>query len=67
MAIANAIQRGSMVFVYDEKNHLMFTRCAATGPGEGLMGYTGGTINLRKGRLNFTYDEKGQLVGTRSV
>ena len=65
MAIANVIQRGSMVYVYDEKNHQIFTRCAGAGPNDGLQGYTGGAVNIRRGSMIFTYDEKGQQIVSR--
>lgn len=35
MAIANAVQRGSTVFVYDERNRQIFTIPAGTGPAMG--------------------------------
>lgn len=67
MAIANAVQRGSTVYVYNEKNQQIFTQSAGTGPNEGLKGYTGGSVNIRRGSTIYTYNEKGQQTGTTSA
>lgn len=55
-----AQQRGSSVYVYDEKNHQLWTR-----NGE-LQGYTSGTVTIQIGSTLYMYDEKGRQVGTRN-
>lgn len=67
MAIGNAIEKGPLVYVYDEKGHQIFTKAAGSGPNDGLKGYTSSTVNIRKGPLIYTYDEKGRQVGTKSA
>jgi len=67
MAIANAVQRGSTVYVYNEKNQLMFSQSAGSGPKDGLKGYTGGSVNIQRGSTIYSYNEKGQLIGTQSA
>ena len=67
MAIANAVQRGSTVYVYNEKNQQIFTQSAGTGPNDGLKGYTGGSVNIQRGSTIYSYNEKGQLIGTQSA
>jgi len=65
MAIANAVQRGSLVYVYDEKNKQIFTQPAGSGPNDGLQGYTGGSVNIRRGNLVYSYNDKGRQIGTQ--
>ena len=67
MAIANAVQRGSSVYVYNEKNQCIFTASAGSGPKDGLKGYTSGSVNIQRGSSIYTYNEKGQQVGTTSA
>lgn len=67
MAIANAVQRGSTVYVYDEKNIAMFTQNAGNGPNDGLKGYTGSSVNIRRGSTIYSYDERGTCSGTQST
>ena len=64
MAIGNAVQRGSFVYVYDEKNRQMFSKPAGSGKDDGLKGYTILTINIRRGGFIYTYNEKGQQTGS---
>ncbi len=64
MAIANAVQRGSVVFVYDERNRQIFTIPAGAGPADGLKGYTGASVNVRRGNTIFTYDDRGRQIST---
>ncbi len=62
MAIGNAVEKGAFVFVYDEKGHQLFTQPKGTAPGDGLKGYTGGTVNIQRGSFIFTYNDKGRQV-----
>lgn len=59
MAIGMAQQKGSMVYVYDEKNHQLFSES-----GE-LYGYTSGTVTIKKGSTLYMYNEKGNQTGSR--
>ena len=63
MAIGNAVQRGRVVYVYDEKGHDLFTQSAGNGTEDGLKGYTSGTVNIRRGGFIYTYNEKGHQIG----
>ncbi|WP_237170282.1 hypothetical protein [Pandoraea thiooxydans] len=64
MAIGNAVQRGSYVYVYDEKGRQLYGKPAGSGPDDGLKGYTSGTVNIRRGSYIYTYDEKGVQRGS---
>ena len=63
MAIGNAVQRGHVVFVYDEKNQQVTTLPAGSGPNDGLKGYTGSSVNIQRGDIIITYNEKGLQTG----
>ena len=56
MAIATAIQRGSRVFVYDERKHELFSK-----NGE-LHGYTGSSVSIKERNHIYVYDEKGHIT-----
>lgn len=64
MAIGNAVQKGSLVYIYDEKGKQLATVPAGSGKDDGLKGYTSTTVNVRKGSLIYTYDEKGRQKST---
>lgn len=67
MAIATAIQRGSTAYVYDEKNHQIFSVTAGSGSKDGLQGYTSNTVSVRRGSTIYTYNEKGHQIGSHSA
>ena len=64
MAIANAVQRGNLVYVYNEKASLIFTIPSGSGPKDGLKGYTPGSVNVQRGSLIYMYNDKGGLSHT---
>jgi len=61
MAIALAVQRGNLVYVYDERNRQIFSMFGK------LHGYTSSTVAIVKGNLVYTYDEKGRFITSRSA
>lgn len=67
MPIGNAVQKGSIVYIYDEKGRQLATVSAGFQPGDGLKGYTGSTVNVRRGSIIYTYNEKGRQTGTVSA
>jgi len=60
VAIGSAVQRGSFVYVYDEKGRQLTALPAGNGPEDGLRGYTGATVSVRRGSFVYTYDERGR-------
>jgi hypothetical protein len=62
MAIGTAVQRGSFVYIYDEKGRQIATVPA----GEGLQGYTGSSVSVKRGSFVYTYDERGRQIATTS-
>jgi len=67
MAIGNAVQRGSFVYVYNEKNSQIACLLAGNGPNDGLKGYTGSSVNIQRGEFIYTYNEKGTQTGCVSA
>jgi len=62
MAIGNAIQKGSWVYIYDKKGRRIGTVPAGIGPKDGLMGYTSSTVNVQAGSWLCTYDVGGHRI-----
>lgn len=63
MAIGSAIERGRMVYVYDEKGRQLCSK--ALGTDGGLMGYTGSSFSVKRGRMIYIYDEKGHQLSSK--
>ena len=59
--IVTAIQKGNSVYVYGERNRLLFTQS-----GE-LHGYTGSSVSIKKGNMIYSYNELGSLISTHSA
>ncbi len=60
MPIGSAVQRGSMVYIYDEKGRQIGSVTA----GDGLQGYTSGSVSVKRGSMIYIYDEKGRQTGS---
>lgn len=67
MAIGSAVEKGSTVYVYDERGRQLFARSRGSQPTDGLKGYTSGTASIRRGSTVFTYDDKGRQVSSTSA
>jgi hypothetical protein len=67
MPIATAVQRGTLVYVYDEKGRHLMTIPAGHKPEDDLVGYTSTTVSVRRGGVVYTYDEKNRLISTHSA
>jgi hypothetical protein len=64
MPIGNAVQRGALVYVYDERGRQIATITAGSAPSDGLTGYTSSTVNVRRGSLIYSYDARGRQIAT---
>jgi len=67
MAIANVVERGAFIYVYDASGTTLCMLQSGSGPNEGLKGYTSSTVNIRRGAFIFTYDEKGRQLTMTSA
>ena len=63
--ISTAIEKGSFVYVYDDKNYQC--ACISKGSDGELMGFTLTTVSVRKGHFVYVYDEKGHQKSCHSV
>lgn len=64
MTIGHAVQRGTLIYVYDQDGRQV-TSISAPGrfPDDGLKGYSSNSIHIQKGTLIYAYDEAGHQVG----
>lgn len=60
MAIGMAQQKGNYVYVYDERNHQLWSQSGD------LHGYTSGTVTIKRGNTLYMYDERGHQTGSCS-
>ncbi|MBR5957221.1 MAG: hypothetical protein IKZ99_02540, partial [Salinivirgaceae bacterium] len=59
------VQKGSTIYVYDEKGSTIGVR--SVGSNAQLMGYTGSSFSVKEGNTVYIYDEKGSTLSVRSV
>jgi hypothetical protein len=64
MAIANAVQKGSYVYVYDEHGTELCSIFAGSWKSDGLHGFTDSAVSVRTGSYIYTYDEKGHQLSS---
>ena len=67
MAIGSAIERGSVILVYDQRGQMLFSKANGSGPSDGLLGFTGSTVTVRSGSVITTYGEYGQIIYTKAA
>ena len=65
--IGSALERGSLIVVYDEKGMSLFSKSKGSGPHDGLLGFTGSTVTVRFGSVIYTYGEHGQMVYAKAA
>ena len=63
MAIANVIQRGQMIIVYDEKGMQIWSKPIAGT----VQGYTATSVTIRQGNMLTTYDKRGNWLSARPI
>ncbi|MDX2186684.1 MAG: hypothetical protein SFV32_07120 [Opitutaceae bacterium] len=62
MPIENAIERGTNVYVYNEKGHVTAIIALGRGPKDGLVGYTPSSVSLRRGSNIYVHNERGSTI-----
>jgi hypothetical protein len=65
--IGSAIERGSLICVFDEKGMTLFQKVRGSGPKDGLLGFSGSTVTARFGSIIYTYDEKGMTLYAKAA
>ena len=66
-ATASAVQRGSHVYLYDDRGRQIGMLLAGDGDEDGLKGYTAHTVTIRRGMRVFTYDQTGRQLSATSA
>lgn len=61
MTIANAVVKGTMIYIYDEKGKLIRQLGMAGGT---FVGFTATTVSIKKGSHILIYNEQGKQTGT---
>jgi hypothetical protein len=67
MTIGSAIERGSLICVYDQHGITLFQKAKGSGPKDGLLGFTGSTVTARYGSIIYTYDEHGMTIYSKAA
>ncbi len=67
MAIGSALERGSLICVFDEHGITLFSKARGDGPNDGLLGFTGSTVTVRFGSRVITYDEHGITIYSKAA
>ena len=62
--IALAIIKNGSLYVYNEKNHQLFTRPAS---GLTLLGFTASNVSVARKTTAYIYDEKGRQISSRPL
>lgn len=64
MTISSVIQRGSIAYVYNEKNQSV---CSISVSGGKLCGFSSSYVCIQRGSILYIYDEKGHSLSSISV
>jgi hypothetical protein len=67
MTIGSAIERGSLICVYDQHGITLFSKARGSGAKDGLLGFTSSTVTARYGSIIYTYDEKGMTIYSKAA
>ena len=67
MSIGSAIERGSLICVYDQHGITLFSKARGSGAKDGLLGFTSSTVTARFGSTIFTYDEHGITIYAKAA
>ena len=67
MAIGSAIERGSLIQVFNEHGRTLFSKARGSGPKDGLLGFTTSTVTARSGSIVYTCDEHGMTIYSKAA
>lgn len=64
MTIGHAVQKGSLIYIYDQQGkQIMSVSAPGRWPEDGLKSYTSNAVSVQKGTLIYRYDAAGHMVG----
>ena len=67
MAIGSAVERGSLICVYDQHGITLFSKAKGLAPTDKLLRFTSSTVTVRFGSTIFTYDERGVTICAKAA
>jgi hypothetical protein len=67
MAIGSAVERGPLIYVFDEHGMTLFAKARGSAHTDGLLGFTDATVTIRRGSIIYTYDDKGITLYAKSA
>jgi hypothetical protein len=67
MAIGSALERGSLIYAFDEHGRTLFAKAKGSGPKDGLVGFTSSTVTVQYGSILYTYDQKGMTLYAKAA
>ena len=63
--IGSAIQKNGFVYLYTPNGQQMTTiLVGSSAPGDGLQGYTSGTVSIKRSGFILIYNSKGQQISS---
>ena len=65
--IGSAVERGSLIYVFDEDGMTLFAKAKGAGPQDGLLGFSGSTVTVQFGSIIYTYGEDGQTLYAKAA
>jgi hypothetical protein len=65
--IGSAIERGSLIQVFDTHGRTLFSKVKGSGPRDGLLGFSSTTVTIRFGSVVYTYDEHGRTLFAKAA
>ena len=65
--IGSALERGSLIQVFDEDGRTLFSKNKGNGPEDGLLGFSGSTVTVRFGSIVYTYGEDGMTLYAKTA
>jgi hypothetical protein len=65
--IGSALERGSLIVVFDEHGRSLFSKAKGSGPKDGLLGFTGSSVTVRFGSIIYTYGAHGQTLYAKAA
>jgi hypothetical protein len=60
----NAQKNAAGIFVYNDKGSIIATLNGGSRPKDGLVGYTGSTVSVRRGSTIYVYNANGHIIST---
>jgi hypothetical protein len=60
--ITSAVERGSLILVYDELGNILFSEPRGSAANDGLVGFTGSAVTIRAGSVSYTYGPHGEVL-----